>query len=342
MAVQAEDVLHGPAAALLLVFTLLDKRVDIPRCAMVCKEWRKTCHNCTLWKSLSLAGTSEAGKRISYFVAQSHFQALKELDLEFAQGVEDQHVRLLASFGLESLNLNACQDVGEQAIIDLIKGPAGSTLRMLSFYWNLKVRDRTLKAISEHCSQLTDLNFSGCKYITDEGLHCLAAGLPKLLKLNLTRCPLVQSAALECCVAAHPSLTSLLLYANASLTDPAFQAMAVLTQLTHLDLCGMQFMTDEGLAAIAACTQLSILNLSWCVRITDVGLCVVAEACQCLSNLSVYGVRGVTDLLIQALARSCKASLHTLDVRGCLGVQGRAPEDLLLSLPNIECFIVHS
>jgi hypothetical protein len=37
-----------------------------------------------------------------------------------------------------------------------------------------------------------------------------------------------------------------------------------------------------------------------------------------------------------------RRTLVTLDVRGCLKVTGRAPEKLLLKLPLLTDFIVHS
>ena len=55
------------------------------------------------------------------------------------------------------------------------------------------------------------------------------------------------------------------LYANAGLSDVSLRSLGSLTQLRHVDLCGMQFLTDDALACLAPCTQLRTLNLTWCV-----------------------------------------------------------------------------
>ena len=72
------------------------------------------------------------------------------------------------------------------------------------------------------------------------------------------------------------------------------------------------------------------------------GVCKLAAECHKLELLSLHGIRGVTDATIDSLAQSCGATLTTLDVNGCIGIQRRSKEDLRAKLPKLTCFVVHT
>lgn len=92
----------------------------------------------------------------------------------------------------------------------------------------------------------------------------------------------------------------------------------------------------------AACHGLREANLTWCVQLTDRGVTALAQGCPRLELLSLHGLRGVTDASVAALAASCAASLHTLDVSGCVGIQRRDRAALRQLLPSLRCFVVHT
>ena len=76
-------------------------------------------------------------------------------------------------------------------------------------YWNLQVTDAVLEAMGVRCALLVDLNVSGCKGLTDVGMHHLASGVPRFTHLNLTRCapcPLVLRAGVSGRVRGEPPL----------------------------------------------------------------------------------------------------------------------------------------
>mmetsp|Transcript_7406 Transcript_7406/g.12793 ORF Transcript_7406/g.12793 Transcript_7406/m.12793 type:complete len:350 (+) Transcript_7406:176-1225(+) len=332
-------------ASLLLVFNLLDKRIDLPNCALVCREWHRACSQRSLWHSLNLAGAPNAGHCLDCLMIQPRCAKLAEINLEFAQGIDDSLLESLAGSeltSLTSLNLNACQQVSDKGISALLEGTSGPLLQRIQIYWNLQITDETLSTIGRRCAQLTDLNLSGCKKITTDGLISLAHGVPNLLKLDITSCPKVRDAGVSAVILGNPQLRSLILYANSQLTDDSFVSLELLPDLRAVDLCGMQRMTDKGLQSLAGCTNLTSLNLTWCVNMTDEGILPVAAACPHLRMLSVHGVRTVTDALIETLANTCKDTLTTIDVKGCMNIKRRSLEEVLVLLPNITCFSVHS
>lgn len=70
------------------------------------------------------------------------------------------------------------------------------------------------------------------------------------------------------------------------------------------------------------CKLLESLNLTWCVNVDDAAMFVIAENCTNLTLLSVFGLKGVSDAMLDALAApgTCGQKLTTLDVHGCPNV----------------------
>eukprot|EP00850_Spirogloea_muscicola_P023668 SM000376S13700 [mRNA] locus=s376:28309:31516:+ [translate_table: standard] len=329
------DVPH----VLLFVFALLCQR-DRCSVALVCREWHRLASHPSLWKTLSLQGARNAGQRLPSAVMQARFCLLREVDFEFAQGLEDLHLSLLADKDLRVVNLNACQKVTDAGVVHLCSSQP--KLTSLSIYWNLKITNRSLEALATYCPRLQKLNISGCKNVTNVGLHAVARSCHRLTSVNLTRCIHVTDAGVINIIRSCTGLTELYLYADSNLTDLLFTRLSTLHNLHLLDLCGMQHLTDKGLEAIGSCTKLRSLNLTWCVQITDAGLAAIAYGCQSMEVLSLYGIRGITDSGIEALARGCSTSLTTLDVNGCVNIMRRSQAELLLLFPKLQCFLVHS
>lgn len=65
--------------------------------------------------------------------------------------------------------------------------PTLPNLRSLSLYWNLNVTDASLFLLAANCSSLVQLNLSGCKLVTDDGLRSVVSSCPNLTDLDLTR-----------------------------------------------------------------------------------------------------------------------------------------------------------
>ncbi|RVW22150.1 F-box protein [Vitis vinifera] len=254
------------------------------------------------------------------------YQHVKQINLEFAQDIEDKHLDLLKTKcldslqELESLNLNVCQKISDRGVETITS--ACPKLKVFSIYWNVRVTDIGMTHLVKNCKHIVDLNLSGCKNITDKSLQLIADNYPDLELLNLTRCIKLTDGGLQQILLKCSSLQSLNLYALSSFTDEAYKKISLLTDLRFLDLCGAQNLSDQGLCCIAKCKNLVSLNLTWCVRVTDVGVIAIAQGCTSLEFLSLFGIVGVTDKCLEALSRSCSNMITTLDVNGCIGIKG--------------------
>ncbi|KAJ4705514.1 F-box protein [Melia azedarach] len=300
----------------------------------------------SLWLVIDLREMNNAGNRLISALSMPRYRHVKQINLEFAQDIEDKHLELLKTKcsdslqNLESLNLNGCQKISDKGI-EIITS-ACPKLKVFSIYWNVRVTDIGMQHLVKNCKHIIDLNLSGCKNISDKSLQLVSDNYRELESLNLTRCIKLTDGGLQKILSKCSSLRSLNLYALSSFTDEAYKKISLLAHLKFLDLCGAQNLSDEGLACIAKCKNLVSLNLTWCVRITDTGVIAIAQGCTSLEFLSLFGIVGVTDKCLEALSRFCSNTLRTLDVNGCVGIKRRSRDELLQLFPHLKCFKVHS
>uniref|UniRef100_A0A5B7BEX1 F-box/LRR-repeat protein 15-like leucin rich repeat domain-containing protein n=1 Tax=Davidia involucrata TaxID=16924 RepID=A0A5B7BEX1_DAVIN len=300
----------------------------------------------SLWLVLDFHEMNKAGDRVVSALSLSRYRHVKQINLEFAQDIEDKHLDILkikcldSLQNLESLNLNSCQKISDKGIEAITS--ACPKLRAFSSYWNVRVTAIGIEHLVKNCKHMVDLNLSGCKNISDKSLQLVADNYEELESLNLTRCIKLTDGGLQQILLKCSSLQSLNLYALSSFTDEAYKKISLLAHLRFLDLCGAQNLSDEGLSCIAKCKNLVSLNLTWCVRLTDVGVIAIAQGCTSLEFLSLFGIVGVTDKCLEALSRFCSNTLTTLDVNGCIGIKRRSHEELLQLFPYLKCFKVHS
>ncbi|KAK9725634.1 hypothetical protein RND81_05G158700 [Saponaria officinalis] len=344
-----EDGLQWRKETIARVFTIVSSKLtqrDLVSLLLVSPWLHRTLSSYpTLWQALDFREMNDAGARLLSALSLKRYKHVKRINLEFAQGIEDTHFNLIKNRcanslqNLEVLNLNGCQKISDKGVDEITS--ACPELRVFSIYWNVRVTDVGIQHLVKHCRHVIDLNLSGCKNITDKSMQLVAGTYPKLESLNITRCVKITDGGLKCILSKCLSLQSLNLYALSSLTDEVYTKIS-LGQLKFLDLCGAQNLTDQGLSCIAKCSNLVSLNLTWCVRITDVGVITLAELCKFLEFLSLFGIIGVTDKSLEALSGSCRSTLKTLDVNGCINIKRRTREDLLQLFPLLECFKVHS
>eukprot|EP01018_Ginkgo_biloba_P018152 Gb_12010 [translate_table: standard] len=306
-----------------------------------CRQLLESHH--LLWKVLDLHEMNKAGDRLIAALSLVRYKNVEEINLEFAQNIEDKHLMSLKSMPLHKLqcfNLNGCQKVTDSGVEAVTV--ACPKLKSFSIYWNVRVTNLGVKYLVKNCNEIVSLNLSGCKNIIDQSLELLASHYKELKYLNLTRCVKLTDNGLIVLLNNCRSIENLNLYADSSFTDKAYEKISQLTELRVLDVCGAQNLSDQGLLSIAKCRKLKSLNLTWCVRITDVSVKALAQNCPSLEFLSLFGILGVTDSSLEMLSKFCSQTLATLDVNGCINIKKRSNNELLQLFPKLTCFKVHS
>lgn len=157
------------------------------------------------------------------------------------------------------------------------------------------------------CPNLSRLNLSYCKHITDRSMaHLAAHASSRLQSLSLTRCT--------------------------SITDAGFQAWAPFNfhKLTHLCLADCTYLSDNAIVALVnAAKNLTHLDLSFCCALTDTSTEVVALGLPRLRELRLaFCGSAVSDGSLGCIALHLN-DLEGLSVRGCVRVTGAGVENVL-------------
>ncbi|KAJ7527629.1 hypothetical protein O6H91_16G064300 [Diphasiastrum complanatum] len=114
-------------------------------------------------------------------------KSLRDLNLNSCDRLTDLGVSYLKRLtGLQTLNLAECgpriTDTSGVAIATI------TCLRILNLSWLPNLSDVTVLALSENCTDLMELNLSGCELVTGAGLHSFSMH-KSLQALCLASCP---------------------------------------------------------------------------------------------------------------------------------------------------------
>ena len=333
-----------------------------------------------VWSSLDFTGCRDAAATVRAALRRPTVAgSVKHLSFEFCKEIEDEDLAVLEGLALASLNLNALHKVSGDGVVAAARG-SSATLRGLSLYWHHALPNAAVVDVAKACARLETLNLSGCQRLEDGGVRALARHCRGLTDLNLTRCPLLSGAALHFLGPRLTSLRRLNLYANAQIAPDSvsaaaaaaakqqqqqqqqpssgsgsaddavaetsgYAALAQLTQLEFLDMCGASKAPPGDIATIAAgCRRLQQWNLSWCIRLNDEAVTAIAQHCRRLEWLSLFGIVNITDVSVDELAKPgrCGRVLHAVDVHGCCNIKRQKFDDLKELFPKLNCFTLHS
>mmetsp|Transcript_18528 Transcript_18528/g.45460 ORF Transcript_18528/g.45460 Transcript_18528/m.45460 type:complete len:168 (+) Transcript_18528:678-1181(+) len=162
----------------------------------------------------------------------------------------------------------------------------------------------------------------------------------KLKSLDVTRIKTVGERALRAVGETCKELQTLRMYACESFSDVALSHVAKgCRYLQVLDVCGAKTLTDKGIESIAkGCPRLQVLNCTWCVNLTDKALESLSR-CKFLCNLSVHGLKHLTDRGLASLASGCH-EIVVLDLNGCCNIKNRQLEALQKMFPRLNHLVM--
>ncbi|XP_012676765.1 F-box/LRR-repeat protein 7-like isoform X6 [Clupea harengus] len=240
--------------------------------------------------------------------------------------------------------------------------------------------DRALRVLTHRlcqdtpnvCLTLETVVVSGCRRLTDRGLHTVALCCPELRHLEVAGCYNVSNEAVFEVVSRCPNLEHLDVSGCTKVTCISLAQDSPMTPLSpqhcqqiairYLDMTDCFSLEDEGVRTIAShCPRLTHLYLRRCQRLTDEALRQLALHCPAIRELSLsdcrlvsdFGLREVarlegrlrylsvahccriTDVGVRYVARYCPR-LRYLNARGCEGLTDHGLGHLARSCPKLR------
>ncbi|XP_053557503.1 F-box/LRR-repeat protein 17 [Bombina bombina] len=155
-----------------------------------------------------------------------------------------------------------------------------------------QVKDGLLERIVCRNQNITEINISDCRNVTDTGVCMVALRCPGLLKYTAFRCK--------------------------QLTDISLIALATqCSSLQKVHVGNQDRLTDEALKQLGLkCRDLKDINFGQCYKITDEGMIAIAKGCPKLQRIYMQENKLVTDESVKAFAEHCP-ELQYVGFMGC-------------------------
>ncbi|XP_068780736.1 F-box/LRR-repeat protein 17 [Struthio camelus] len=155
-----------------------------------------------------------------------------------------------------------------------------------------QVTDELLEKIASRSQNITEINISDCRNVSDTGVCLLAFKCPGLLRYTAYRCKQLSD-------------TSII----------AVASQCPLLQKVHVG--NQDRLTDEGLKQLGSkCRELKDIHFGQCYKISDEGMIIIAKGCLKLQRIYMQENKLVTDQSVKAFAEHCP-ELQYVGFMGC-------------------------
>ncbi|NWX50379.1 FXL17 protein, partial [Steatornis caripensis] len=155
-----------------------------------------------------------------------------------------------------------------------------------------QVTDELLEKIASRSQNITEINISDCRNVSDTGVCILAIKCPGLLRYTAYRCKQLSD-------------TSII----------AVASQCPLLQKVHVG--NQDRLTDEGLKQLGSkCRELKDIHFGQCYKISDEGMIIIAKGCLKLQRIYMQENKLVTDQSVKAFAEHCP-ELQYVGFMGC-------------------------
>ncbi|XP_077868901.1 uncharacterized protein LOC102803243 [Saccoglossus kowalevskii] len=249
---------------------------------------------------------------------------LKSLDASWCNVTDNAVMAVVdSSHRLETMCLNGCQSITDEAVFALINKHSDS-LEVLELFGCFNITANCIIILGSCCRNLDTLNLANCSKLTDACISQLALSLSNIEHLDLRGCKQIKDTCIRKIVRNCHKLRSLVLANCPLITDNALVEIATyLPTIRSLDLSGCKKISNTGVRSIAmschglihldvsstrinhksvstiACycnKHLETLKLSFCSDITEASVIKLAKNCRKLRVVHLYGVRGLRRL----------------------------------------------
>lgn len=212
------------------------------------------------------------------------------------------------------------EDVGAAAAA--AASPRGSSEELTSLDvsgFGENLTDEDFLELIKGFSELTSVNVSGCRNLSDEAIKAIAQR--SLRSLDASCCgKLLTDESIKVIASDCPTLESLNVADCKFLTDESIKAVAAgCGDLKTIDVSRCKQLTDESIKALAGgCPKLTSLNVRNCGKLTDEAMRAAATLNE-LKRLRIFGCRKLTEKSIEHLVNGPGAKqLTTLDTTSTL------------------------
>lgn len=278
---------------------------------------------CPNLKSLNLLGGSKVTGNALLELSQGCVR-LEALDLSYCYGLqespENEFLWTLPT-SLTRLSLCGVMLSDETLLVETLQRL--KHLKAVRLCGIPALNDKTLPKILEHLGgTLEEVDISGSRALTDEGLASIATYCTTLRELDLSICKMLTGRTL---------LPLLRDTEKAPLLKKAFFSvqqieeevlLAVVENCNNLekfDAAGMETLTDHLLSTMAAnCPRLKHVGIKGCKQVTDIGVCELARQCP-LKYLVLSGIQAITDKTVFTISNHCH-DLEEIYLNGCVNV----------------------
>ncbi|GLC43471.1 hypothetical protein PLESTB_001560800 [Pleodorina starrii] len=237
---------------------------------------------------------------------------------------------------LTSLHLDSVNQLQDKHLLELIT--ACPNLETLALPGCGKLTDASAAAISTALPRLREVNCRDWAALTDAGVVALAVGCHDLEDVTLDGCFRVGSESLAALARSCPRLRRLSIAKSYAVTDVALEALGECGGVLE-ELSLRQCPKVAAVWLLGRCTRLQAVDLSGCANVTGPSLLAMLSGCgACLRSLQLNGCMAVEGGSLGEVGRLCP-SLEALNLRG-LALQDEHLQELAASCTNLRSLVL--
>lgn len=318
------SIMQLPDDSLYLIFHWLESASDRESFGLTCRRWlqiqnasRRTLQFQCSFTKLDIPSLSQKSIRIDSFHLHrllNRFQQLQSLSLSGCVELPDSGLNQLQHYGskLQALHLHCCFRITDCGVSLVASGcPSLTTISL----YKCNVTDTGLKALSESCLALKDVDISYSSFISDHGIQALCKNCRQLRAIRMTKCRSITGVGFKGC-----SQTLTYLEANDCKLEPE-GIMAIVSSggLEYLNVsCLSWCILGDGLTAIGAgfTTKLRILDFRCCRTIENNSIVSIAKGCPLLQEWNLALCHEIRTAGWEAIGVNCH-NLEKLHVNRC-------------------------
>uniref|UniRef100_A0A8C4QER3 F-box/LRR-repeat protein 15-like leucin rich repeat domain-containing protein n=1 Tax=Eptatretus burgeri TaxID=7764 RepID=A0A8C4QER3_EPTBU len=263
-------------------------------------------------------------------------QAIILLDVSYTR-ISNASICSLArhSSTLRWLSLAYCCSFTEKGLYYLEACHGCCRLSHLDLSGCVQISFNGYSSMASCCSELRTLILNDLPTLTDSCLSVLSENNHNLQKLSVVDCPTLTDIAFEA-VAMCINLNMLKIEGNSNLTETTLRALSQnCGRLKHMRIKNCAQVNNTSLGFLSSLHNLTVLNLSQCPRVGESGIKSLAEG-NCgpkLRELNLSSCSLVGDRSLQKLAQRCCCLLY-LNLSYCNSITNEGLE-YLSGLPSL-------